>query len=354
MPRRCAKCGAQSSATIRLSRCTRCLSIYYCSVDCQSIDWPRHKKAECKQKTTNTIPRHSNVLPQRIEDIAAGLYRPVEIAEPTDVLGCCWCCGILLTKCGPNGSNPYNNEVGPFYTNTFGRGTSELRYPVSLILGKPGATGHNVYVGKKSGTAAACFYCAHELMDVCDQTKAKNPEKHIKQCEEWLTSYDADAPVPTELFDATWADKRIISQIAIEQNPDFSLGMDSIGGYLKKKNNNPSKTISVPYSFKDFEQRAFPLLIGNGSSFKGIGSKKKEAIYQYTKMRLYSADKSWREDVDYVIFSLFRLRAYGVLSKNVIDHLPPAVPLELVSTAETIVITLSRLFLHVDINKITV
>jgi len=342
MPRRCGNpnCGVQASATIRLNRCARCLSSYYCSSACQRTDWPRHKKAECKQKTTNLIPGHANVLPQRLDDIAAGLYRSVKISVPTNVLGCCWCCGILLTNCGPNGSNPSNHECGPFYTRTFGReGTSsaKLQYPVNVLLNKPGvmATGYKVYLGNEPGTAAACLACA-QIIDLPVR------EKHLQQCEAWLTAFEADVPVPPELLLLTWAEKRIISQITLEQNPDFSLGMDSIGGYLKKKSStNPNKTIPVPYTFKDFEQRAFPLLIGNGASFQGLASKKKkQALLQYTRMRLYSVDNSWREDMDYVLFSLFRLRAYGLMSPEELAQLPPTVPVNLARTAETVSIAL--------------
>ncbi len=40
--RACTYCGSRST---RLQYCGRCHVAYYCSVDCQLLDWPQHKRA---------------------------------------------------------------------------------------------------------------------------------------------------------------------------------------------------------------------------------------------------------------------------------------------------------------------
>ena len=35
-------------ATLRA--CSRCMRVHYCSAEHQKEDWPRHKRAECKDK----------------------------------------------------------------------------------------------------------------------------------------------------------------------------------------------------------------------------------------------------------------------------------------------------------------
>ena len=52
------------------------------------------------------------------------------------------------------------------------------------------------------------------------------------------------------------------------------------------------------------------------------------SIEHYTYMRLYSISKTWREDADYVQFSIFRLIAFGKLKAEVLKQLPPAVGLK--------------------------
>ena len=44
---RCAECGEGGAG---LKTCTSCKDVKYCSVTCQRLNWPSHKK-ECKQRT---------------------------------------------------------------------------------------------------------------------------------------------------------------------------------------------------------------------------------------------------------------------------------------------------------------
>jgi hypothetical protein len=180
------------------------------------------------------------------------------------------------------------------------------------------------------GQAAACLYCATQL-------QAGNPEKHLKQCEEWWDNKKSDAAFQG-LADLSVAEKRILAMISLEQNPNFSDRECSIGGYLKKEGSNPNKKLSVPYNFKGFEEMAFPILIGAASGFKGSS---RQTLNHYTMMRLYSADKAWRQDWDFVVFSIFRQMAYGLTSPEVLQQLPPPVPLAQCDKAETAVIKLS-------------
>ena len=39
----------ESGTKIRLFQCSQCLSVYYCSPECQKQDWKKHKP-ECKKK----------------------------------------------------------------------------------------------------------------------------------------------------------------------------------------------------------------------------------------------------------------------------------------------------------------
>jgi hypothetical protein len=332
----CAKCGVQRSSGTKhteLSRCTRCLSVYYCSRECQTSDWKRHKKEECNK--SSQIPGASReALTQSSEEIAVSLVRVVAVQEPSDAVCCCWCCGILLKECGPRGTNPNNDLYGPFWTETYGRTNPDSgkpdtgrSMPALFILGEPGSTGY--YVGNNNfGQAAACLYCSLEL-------RKRQPEKYLAQCEAWLNNetFNAAKAAMGDLPDLTFAEKRILARIALEQNPDFSDGVSSIGGYFKRESKrDKEKKMPVPYNFKNFEGYAFPTLIGNASGFNGSS---KQEIVQYTRMRLYSADKSWREDWDYVVFSVFRLIAYGAQPTALLQQLPPPVPLAAIETAET-------------------
>lgn len=46
----CGKCGVQESEAFKLQVCARCKKIKYCSKECQTGDWKRHKREECAAK----------------------------------------------------------------------------------------------------------------------------------------------------------------------------------------------------------------------------------------------------------------------------------------------------------------
>lgn len=43
-------CKACGTSDARLSRCSRCEAVYYCSVECQHAHWKAGHKRECKPK----------------------------------------------------------------------------------------------------------------------------------------------------------------------------------------------------------------------------------------------------------------------------------------------------------------
>lgn len=46
----CCKCGIAESEACKFQVCSRCKKIKYCSKECQTGDWKRHKRDECIAK----------------------------------------------------------------------------------------------------------------------------------------------------------------------------------------------------------------------------------------------------------------------------------------------------------------
>ena len=53
-PKVCATCGSNNP---ELFKCTRCKQSYYCNVDCQKKDWPKHKLTCSKAATPSQQPK---------------------------------------------------------------------------------------------------------------------------------------------------------------------------------------------------------------------------------------------------------------------------------------------------------
>jgi hypothetical protein len=321
----CAGCKAAPSATVKLQRCTRCMSVEYCSKECQRAQWRSHKP-NCQARSLDLPPGVSRTLPSK-QSLKAGLnggFRDVTVQEPKNVLACCWCCAKVLKVCGPKGTNPTGDQLGPFWTETYGRsdvgdsGHAEAgrTSPAYFVLGTPGSTGFYVACNQFN-QSAACLYCARALQ--------VDAEAHIRQCEAWLgDDKRRGLAAAHHLPDLSMAEQRIIARIALDQTPDLSHGPDSVAGYFTKQGDKHK--MAVPYSFKDLEETAFPTLLIEASGFKG---RTIDDLTHYTLMRLYSAEKMWRENSDYVVFSIHRLAAYNVTTaKTLLEQLPAPLPRE--------------------------
>jgi hypothetical protein len=135
-------------------------------------------------------------------------------------------------------------------------------------------------------------------------------------------------------------ERRALAFITLDQKPDLSHGPESIAGYFTKKGGK--KKLPVQFNFKDLEEMAFPMLTLDASGFNG---KTMSDIEHYTRMRLYSADKQWRESSDYVVFSVHRLAAYGVMkAKAIVEQLPAPLPRERTNDIEFFQISFRPIF----------
>lgn len=69
----CATCGAED---MELLQCSKCKQRYYCSVECQRVDWRSHKRS-CHRLDTQRTPEQSR--PRRCP------YRPDTVSNSTGV-----------------------------------------------------------------------------------------------------------------------------------------------------------------------------------------------------------------------------------------------------------------------------
>ena len=96
----------------------------------------------------------------------------------------------------------------------------------------------------------------------------------------------------------------------------------SIAGHLNKKKSKEGtlREIGLTYEYGKLETLAFHYLIGSSNFFQGGNL---DDLRHYTLMRLYSADKTCRNDPDYVSFFILRLAAFGCgRAKKVVSKWP--------------------------------
>ena len=240
-------------------------------------------------------------------------FRNVRVPKPIHkhVLGACWCCGMLISKFAQDKATSKDEiSIGRFnMTSVHGRdpyltkAERGISCPATSILGKPGSTGYMLGVNESGNESFACGFCVKKLT----RDNGKHAERHIQKCEDYLYDLDFKAGVEV-LSDLSMMEKRLLAQVAIEHDPNLSDGINSIAGYLKREGKKCVRQMSLTYEYKNIEVLAFPHLMAKAKGFQG-GSLKE--LQHYTLMRLYSADESWRNDPDYVSFSILRLAAYG-------------------------------------------
>jgi hypothetical protein len=80
----------------KFNKCAACQAMYYCSVECQRVDWPKHK-GECEQMKATT---------EETATKAAAAAAAKAAASHTPVVPCCLACsrtsgagGAALSKC---------------------------------------------------------------------------------------------------------------------------------------------------------------------------------------------------------------------------------------------------------------
>jgi hypothetical protein len=81
----------------KFNKCAACQTMYYCSVECQRVDWPKHK-GECEQMNTTAAETAAKAAAAAAAEKAAASHTPV--------LPCCLACsktsgegGAALSKC---------------------------------------------------------------------------------------------------------------------------------------------------------------------------------------------------------------------------------------------------------------
>lgn len=78
----CSTCEKQTSDGVTLSRCSRCKTIFYCSIECQKIGWKANHKKECAEivKLMTEKPKNPSRLPDDLWDMLK--MEPVVVPIP--------------------------------------------------------------------------------------------------------------------------------------------------------------------------------------------------------------------------------------------------------------------------------
>lgn len=181
--------------------------------------------------------------------------------------------------------------------------------PATGVLGKLFSTGYEMGINQNNGELITNVDSVSKLS--ITKIMESMLKKHIGKCENYLYNLPFQNDLKS-IGQLTLAEKRVIAIAIIELDPDLSHGSLSIAGHLNKKRKKEGtiREMDLTYEYGQLETLAFPTLIGSSNFFQG-GNLDELRHYINTLMRLHSADKSCRNDPDYVSFSIHHLAAFG-------------------------------------------
>jgi len=116
IPDVCANCGKGEESTSDLKKCAACLSVKYCSRDCQIAHRPQHKK-ECKKRAAEI---HEELLfkePPTLEDCPICFQRLPMLLSGRKWYGCCGkilCTGCVFAPVYDDKGNVITEKTCPF------------------------------------------------------------------------------------------------------------------------------------------------------------------------------------------------------------------------------------------------
>lgn len=302
----------------------------YCSKSCQTKHWKHGGHREICKASKGEEDRdriHKEWLPPGAvtlspELVLQGTFRPLRALpaqRPRDILGACWCCGLLLHRCNAL-TNPDRDPKGPFWIEVNKVGIPEAEYPSKKCMETldTSCVPFTICKRRQGRLVASCYYCAQAF----EQGK-ESGLAHVAKMNLWLQDlkWELSLCLGFDTGGHDIAEERGRSSIQTLQNPDLSGGPDSIAGHYYEEDGT---LIPVTFRYKILEEHAFSGLIG-GIGYDG-GKFVKEELRHYTLMRLSSANQRWRVSPDYVVFSIHRLVAFGILDHSFLNSLPDEVP----------------------------
>jgi len=339
-PSLCAGCGERQKG---MSRCTRCMQVWYCGRECQKKHWKQHKP-QCRMLSAYSgLPSGVKPeLPAPQERLLPEFgMRPVIVSDPAiEKIECtCFCCGMLTPKEGnrrllvsEKGLSSFGEIYAPHLSSSVlcEKYNGLIPYPSEFLmqsLSKQQHLRHDQTIhryesvesdGTRTAFLGACQWCATALQND-KKGKFLSAWSHQLALTETLGE-----PLDITRFgqpEITLAERRAASLLSLYTEPDLTKGNKSIAGRFNDGAGERRGT-KVTFEYQALEMIAFPLLFmkGQGGWTKNCGVD----LEHYTWSRLYSVSPQWRNDPDYVLFSLHRLTALLGTGHDILAMLPPA------------------------------
>ena len=330
-----------------MMRCSRCHLAVYCSKECQIIHWRKGHKRVCGiEKHSSRIPWvFPNTQPMKADPNKFELMNFMVATPPAeDVSGCCAFCAMITKKEGDNRMYFIPELIDCDLMAAYAEGNepypaNNLRVFQDIMDFPPYPPPKDNYTrkGYASGPngipparnfVGCCCRCANRI-GRCSTQNDPVFIRHFLACNNMLMLVRE----PTQLdkfrvlsmLNPSWMTRRLVAAITLYSRPDLSKGKASFAGEYSKASavkadgSEKKSKGKVTYNFVDLEAMAFPDLfpcaIGMWKEDCGID------LGHYTLARLNSISSKWRKSPDYVMFSVHRLIAYGLMKQSEVNAL---------------------------------